>query len=144
MTKQSRHDEPTNSQRAQWAKAALTVFTAETYSGDHPDTMHPDDLEAAIGDLICDLLHLTRYHPRMDAAAIHAHALNMFEQELAEENNRDCTDRSPPSPLPEWLDVLLNIKRLAEKSGDYEADPFALLDLIAGEVHAALAQSAPK
>jgi len=32
--------------------------TAETFSGDHPDGMHRDDLECAIGDLICDLLHL--------------------------------------------------------------------------------------
>jgi hypothetical protein len=42
---------------------------------------------------------------------------------------------------PALLDALLNIKRLAEKSGDHEADPFALLDLIAGEVHTALAQA---
>ncbi len=34
---------------------------------------------------------------------------------------------------PELLDALLNIKRLAGKSGDHEADPFALLDLIAHE-----------
>ena len=36
------------------------MFTAETFSGDHPDTMHRDDLECAIGDLICDLLHFAR------------------------------------------------------------------------------------
>lgn len=49
--------EPTNQDRAGWAKDALAVFTAETFSGDHPDTMHRDDLECAISDLICDLLH---------------------------------------------------------------------------------------
>jgi len=75
--------EPTNVERAQWAKDALAVFTAQTYGGDHPDSMNPEDLESAIGDLICDLLHLARYHPRMDAAAIHAHALAMFEEEVA-------------------------------------------------------------
>jgi precorrin-3B methylase len=36
------------------------------------------------------------------------------------------------------LDVLLDIKRLAEKSGDHEADPFALLDLIAYKTRAAI------
>lgn len=86
--------EPTNVQRAQWAKAALTVFTAETYGGDHPDTMDSGDLETAISDLICDLLHFARFHPRMDAAEIHAHALSMFVEEIAGESNCDCPDRS--------------------------------------------------
>jgi hypothetical protein len=36
------------------------------------------------------------------------------------------------------LDTLLNVKRLAEKSGDEETDPFALLDLIADEARAAI------
>ncbi len=49
--------EPTNADRAAWAKDALTIFTARTYSGDHPDSMHREDLETAIGDLIADLLH---------------------------------------------------------------------------------------
>lgn len=49
--------EPTNQDRARWARNALTVFTAETFSGDHPDTMDRDDLECALADLICDLLH---------------------------------------------------------------------------------------
>jgi hypothetical protein len=84
--------EPTNVQRAQWAKAALTVFTAETYGGDHPETMDSGDLETAISDLICDLLHFARFQPRMDAAEIHSHALGMFEQEIAEEANCDCPD----------------------------------------------------
>jgi hypothetical protein len=136
--------EPTNIQRAQWARNALAVFTAETYSGDHPDSMHADDLDTAIGDLICDLLHLARYHPRLDAAAIHSHALHTFETELAEEERRD---RAPnltsdaAKPIPHWLDALLDIKRLAEKSGDHEADPFALLDLIADETRAAISQA---
>jgi hypothetical protein len=42
------------------------------------------------------------------------------------------------SPIPYWLDTLLDIKRLAGKSGDHEADPFALLDLIADEVRTAI------
>jgi hypothetical protein len=85
MTEQTQQLEPTNVQRAQWARAALAVFTGLTYGGDHPDTMHPGDLEDAVADLICDLLHLARFHPRMDPAVIHAHALSLFEQEVAEE-----------------------------------------------------------
>jgi hypothetical protein len=94
MTNQSPHDEPTNLQRALWAKAALAVFTAETYAGDEPDTMHAGDLEDALADLICDLLHFARLHPRMEAPEIHAHALRLFEQEIAAEEVCDCADRS--------------------------------------------------
>jgi hypothetical protein len=137
MRQQNNILEPTNIERAEWARNALAVFTAETCSGDHPDVMHPDDLESAIGDLICDLLHLARFHPRIDAATIHAHALKMFEVELAEEEN---SNRSAKPPV-DLLDALLNIKRLAGKSGDHESDPFALLDLIADEARAAIQQA---
>ena len=112
MTEPSLNDEPTNMQRALWAKAALTVFTEETYNGDHPGTMDRGDLEDAIADLICDLLHFARLHPRMDASELHAKALRAFEQEIAEEMC-NCADRSwygpyhdtqcparPPAPLP--------------------------------------------
>lgn len=88
----------------------------------------------------------------------------MFEQEFAEEERCDCADRSwygpthdtqcpahiavygasrptverNSKPVPYWLDTLLDIKRMAEKSGDREADPFALLNLIACEVRRAI------
>lgn len=52
--------EPTKQQRAAWAQEALAVFTTRTFSGDHPDTMHRDDLQDAIADLIADLLHYAR------------------------------------------------------------------------------------
>lgn len=81
--------EPTNADRAAWAKNALAVFTAETYSADHPDTMHPGDLESAVGDLIADLLHLAACKD-MDVRAIHGHALDMFEQEWSEEQACTC------------------------------------------------------
>jgi hypothetical protein len=93
MTQHTHHLVPTNVQRALWAKDALAVFTAKTYSGDHPDTMNLEDLETAICDLICDLLHFARYHPRMDAAAIHSHARDLFEQESAEDESSNCADR---------------------------------------------------
>ncbi len=73
--------EPTNQDRARWARHALAVFTAETFSGDHPDTMHRDDLECAIGDLICDLLHLAR-QKGFDPQAILEDANGHFETEL--------------------------------------------------------------
>ena len=58
MPQEASMSEPTNRDRARWARDALAVFTGATFSGDHPDTMHRDDLACAIGDLICDLLHL--------------------------------------------------------------------------------------
>ena len=39
---------------------------------------------------------------------------------------------------PDMLDALLDIKRLAGKSGDHEADPWTLLDLIGDSRLAAL------
>jgi hypothetical protein len=42
---------------------------------------------------------------------------------------------------PAMLDALLDIKRLAEKSGDHEADPFALLDRITDAARAAITQA---
>ena len=78
------NDEPTNANRAQWAKDALAVFTATTFSGDHPDTMHRSDLECAIGDLICDLLHFTRQR-EFDVGRILQQACGHFAFELLDE-----------------------------------------------------------
>jgi len=125
-------DEPTNMQRALWAKAALTIFTAETYGGDEPDTMDRSDLEDAIADLICDLLHFVQLHPRMDAAEIHARALKLFNQETADEEFCDCADRSwygayhdtqcpvrPGSPPP--LSASENSQPVAQPNGSMAA-----------------------
>jgi hypothetical protein len=73
--------EPTNQDRARWASTALAVFTEETFSGDHPDTMHRDDLECAISDLIADLLHLAE-QKGFDPQAILEHANGNFKTEL--------------------------------------------------------------
>jgi hypothetical protein len=43
---------------------------------------------------------------------------------------------------PLMQDSLLDIKRLAEKSGDHYTDPFALLDLIAEYARAAILKAA--
>jgi hypothetical protein len=49
-----------------------------------------------------------------------------------------------PSTAAALIDSLLDIKRLAEKSGDAETDPFALLDIIAADARAALASAIRK
>jgi hypothetical protein len=45
---------------------------------------------------------------------------------------------------PKLLDALLNIKRIAGKSGDSDIDPYALLDLIAAEALSALTHATSK
>lgn len=76
--------EPTNADRAEWAKHALATFIARTYGGDHPDTMDRGDLETAVGDLIADLLHYTN-QKGFDSDEILRSARFHFEAELAEE-----------------------------------------------------------
>lgn len=80
--------EPTNADRARWARNALAVFTAETYGGDHPDTMDRGDLETAVSDLIADLLHFA-VSQGFDADEILRSASFHFEAELAEDACND-------------------------------------------------------
>lgn len=80
-------NEPTNLDRAAWAKDALAVFTAQTYSGEHPDTINPIDLQGAVIDLIADLLHLARQR-EFDTDAILQQAREHFELEVLEEGGR--------------------------------------------------------
>ncbi len=77
-------NEPTNADRARWAKNALAVFTAETYGGDHPDTMDRGDLETVIYDLIADLLHFAA-RQGFDTDEILRSASFHFEAEFAQE-----------------------------------------------------------
>ncbi|HKQ49874.1 MAG TPA: hypothetical protein VJZ71_17505 [Phycisphaerae bacterium] len=76
--------EPTNANRAEWAKQALAVFTATTYAGDHPDTMDRGDLETAVYDLIADLLHYAE-RQGFDVHEVLFRAHGHYEAELAEE-----------------------------------------------------------
>jgi len=76
--------EPTNTNRAAWAKEALAIFTDLTFGGDHPDTMDRGDLESAIGDLIADLLHFAEQRG-IDTDEVLRHATMHFECELHEE-----------------------------------------------------------
>ena len=93
--------DPTNTDRAAWAKDALAVFTARTFSGDHPDTMARDDLETAVSDLITDLLHYARQQG-FDAGGILQNACGHFGFELLEEACQAVTDgRDRASDSPE-------------------------------------------
>ena len=100
-------NEPTNADRAAWAKDALAVFTAATF-GDHPDRMHPADLEHAVGDLVADLLHYAVQNV-FDAGSIMQRACGHFGAELLEEATQGLTmlDRGITSELIEALHLLL-------------------------------------
>ena len=83
MTTQS-NAEPTNADRAAWAKEALAAFTTLTYCGDQPDTMDRNDLDCAISDLICDLLHYA-LQQTLDIGIIVQQAFRNFAVELLDE-----------------------------------------------------------
>lgn len=70
-------NDPTNLDRAAWAKRALTVFTGRTFGGDHPDTMHAEDVYDATCDLFADLLHLARQRG-FDPAEVAERAVERF------------------------------------------------------------------
>ncbi len=97
--------EPTNADRAQWAHEALAVFTARTFSGDHPDTMARDDLECAISDLICDLLHFA-LQQGFDTGSIVQRACGHFGCELWEEAQLSVDDPCLAGAAPDLLDAL--------------------------------------
>ena len=75
---------PSNSDRALWAKEALAIFTSTTFSGDHPDSMVRDDVECAIADLICDLMHFARQRG-FDVGTLLQQACGHFGFELLDE-----------------------------------------------------------
>lgn len=76
--------EPTNHDRAEWAKEALAVFTASTFGGDHPDTMDRSDLHCAIHDLITDLLHFAERQDFDTGQTLYL-AVSNFDAEKREE-----------------------------------------------------------
>lgn len=64
-----------NFKRAAWALEALEEFCVHTGQ----DLRH--EKQEAIGDLICDLLHLAN-QSSMDAEVVHQHALDMYQGEI--------------------------------------------------------------
>lgn len=71
-----RSPEPTNADRAQWAKRTAEYFRTRVCKTDQCD---------AVGDLICDLLHLCDADPTYgDARAVLGRAQRCWEAEVAE------------------------------------------------------------
>ena len=71
---------PDNSDRADWAENALTVFCEDT--GLHPE----DERRAAVSDLICNLGHYCDRHD-LDFIAIAAVSIGVWDAEKREEEN---------------------------------------------------------
>lgn len=69
-----------NFMRSAWAQTALESFAEETKQ----DVKIKEEKEEAIGDLICDLLHLAS-HSGMDAGEIHAKSLRTYEGEVVDD-----------------------------------------------------------
>lgn len=67
-----------NHKRAAWARKALDAFAKETGQ----DLRH--EMRESIGDLICDLLHVAN-QTCGNVEAIHQHALDMYEGEVADD-----------------------------------------------------------
>mgnify|MGYP007008294436 CR=1 FL=1 len=90
--------EPTNADRAEWARNAMNTFAKETFGGrtfdqllEDGDTPQNSDGACAIGDLIADLLHLARKN-NIDPQGCINSALMHFEAEEEEEANEDGTE----------------------------------------------------
>lgn len=96
--------EPTNADRAAWAKDALAVFAAATFSGRHPDRMERGDLECAVADL----LHFA-VRQGFDAGSVMNWACGHFGREVLDEASQGLTmlDRGTTAELIESLHCLL-------------------------------------
>jgi hypothetical protein len=81
--------EPTNEQRAAWARDALDVFGRATFHQsvdemiDNCNSDRDSDLACAISDLICDLMHLADQHG-LDPYNVYGAALTNYEAECEE------------------------------------------------------------
>lgn len=99
--------EPTNADRAAWAKQALAVFTGLTYGGEHPDTMDGDDRRFAVTDLIADLFHYA-HQQGYDVGSIVYGACGHFGAEICDEScDASRQARQIESALADALDYLL-------------------------------------
>lgn len=93
--------EPTNADRAEWAREALNVFAATTFSGTTFDEMMADwptpeealtgDGPDALGDLVCNLLHLAR-EVGLDPERVMLNAMQTFRDEEQDEELGDDDD----------------------------------------------------
>ena len=72
--------DPTNQDRAAWARTALSAFTAEVDGLRNPEVLCPGDRGAAIVDLLANLLHYADQHG-LDAQECLHRALGHFMAE---------------------------------------------------------------
>lgn len=50
-----------NARRIAWAEGCFVTFVQATFTRDsHPGTMHPDDVQDSLGDLLGDLMHYAK------------------------------------------------------------------------------------
>lgn len=75
---------PTNTERAERGLIALSAYTTKMFDDGNPETLHRDNLEAAIADLIADLMHLAASRG-FDAEVVAARAHLHYEAEVREE-----------------------------------------------------------
>jgi len=76
-------NEPSNFHRAAWARNALAVFLEETWGTASPEALRADDLNDAVADLICDLLHFAN-QSSLDPEGIIGQATLHYHAELVE------------------------------------------------------------
>jgi len=77
-------NEPTNADRAQWARYAARIFAEQTNQVAAGDWEH--DRRAVYGDLLTDLLHaIAEDLPDIDGAAMLDGAVDNFREEVHEE-----------------------------------------------------------
>ena len=75
---------PTNADRAEWAATALDTFSFETFNGVAWEDLCDEDKRDCLGDLVCNLLHLSA-REGYDPADVVRRAVSTFEDERADE-----------------------------------------------------------
>jgi hypothetical protein len=93
--------EPDNDTRANLAEMALDVFCSKTFGGRDFQTLvgegdhsNYSDAACALGDLICDLMHLARRQGFDPHSCVNA-AIRNFEAEEEEAVEEDRADEQP-------------------------------------------------
>jgi hypothetical protein len=78
--------DPTNADRADFARAALLAYAKQTrYSPDDHDLTVPEVFEEILGDLLCDVRHLRdQLGHGTDIGILDEGAYNCYQDELAE------------------------------------------------------------
>jgi len=76
--------EPSNQQRAEWARVALEAFRSVTH-------MRDEDLETVLQDLLTDLRHLCDEH-EIDFADVDRDAEGNYIEEVEEEKQNQNDD----------------------------------------------------